>query len=212
MNLDKDWLDILDKYGEIKRVYIECEETDPQLKTNLQPLNEFRAALDHVMKMQTALYVDENEDEYNNQKEKLHSHLNRAFYDICDMLSINYRNKIINIIEGYSVDIITAAIPDYYSDKRDVIENISLRIAKYRNQKGGRSVDSVERFKEYSSDVLKLKEIYIEILSKQSVLDEVKGKVEKADSKQRCTERIIGGIIGAIASAIVALVLHIFGF
>lgn len=211
MDLDKDWLDILEKYGEIKRVYIECEETDPQLKTNLQPLNEFRAALDHVMKMQTALYVDENEEEYRKQKEKLNSHLNRAFYDICDMLSINYRNKIIDIIEHYNVDIITAAIPDYYSEKRQVIEEISLKIAKYRNQKGGHAVDSVERFKEYSNDVLKLKEIYVYIFNKQSVLEEIRGKSEKADNIQRRKERIIGGVIGAIGSAMVALILHIFG-
>ncbi len=211
MNLDKDWLDILEKYGEIKRVYIECEETDPQLKTNLQPLNEFRAALDHVMKMQTALYVDEDEEEYYKQKEKLNSHLNRAFYDICDMLSINYRNKIIDIIETYDVDVITAAVPDYYSEKRQIIEDISLRIATYRNQKGGRSVDTVERFKEYSDDVLKLKEIYVEILNKQNVLEEVKGKVKKADGTQRHKDWIAGGVIGAIGSALVALILHMFG-
>ncbi|MDD6573223.1 MAG: hypothetical protein PUF12_12640 [Thermoflexaceae bacterium] len=210
MNLDEDWLIILHKYSEIKRVYIECEETDPELKTNLQPLNEFRAALDHIMKMETALYLDNNEEEYLKQKEKLISHLNRAFYDICDMLSINYRNKIIDIVELYDVETIRTAIPDYYSVKRGIVEEISQRIGKYRNEKGGYSVDNVDRFQEYSADVLQLKDIYIEILGKQGALEEVKKKSQKERKREQYKDLILGGIIGIIGSVLVTIFFGLF--
>ena len=101
MDIKDNWIQVLEKYSVIKEVYIECEETDPELKTNLQPLNEFRAALDHMMKILMAYYQDEDEDEYQRQVDKLISHLNRAFYDICDMVSINYRNKIVDTLELY---------------------------------------------------------------------------------------------------------------
>lgn len=98
VSFQDDWKNILQKYTIIKKLYIECEETDPELKTNLQPLNEFRAALDHIMKAMDTYLYSEDADEWKTQIDKLNSHLNRAFYDICDMLSINYRNKIIDIM------------------------------------------------------------------------------------------------------------------
>lgn len=45
------WEDIVSLYNTIKSLYALCEETDPELNTNLQPLNEFRAALDHLMRI-----------------------------------------------------------------------------------------------------------------------------------------------------------------
>lgn len=206
----ENWKCILDKYFVIKTLYIECEETDPELKTNLQPLNEFRASLDHVMKMMCA-DVEKNDEELAKlQQEKLVSHLNRCFFDICDMLSINYRNKIISILEIYDVDTISKALPNYYSSIKPDIENISARIGTYRNKKGTGSDDS-EMFVQYSNDVTKLREYFILINEAQPTLDEIKRKVKKEKTKSNLRSYVIGGIIGAVGSAIVAIILHFVG-
>ncbi len=211
MDIKDIWEKILEKYSIIKEVYIECEETDPELKSNLQPLNEFRAALDHIMKMMFVLYFNEDEKEVLAQYDKLNSHLTRCFYDICDMLSINYRNKIIDILDGYDVQVINTVIPEYYSQFKPTIEEISLRIVKYRNQKGIANSDCDDRFNEYKDDVLRLRDIFVKISQSQSNLIEVKEKIESKEKKTNRKNLWLGALLGVIGSAIVAVALHFIG-
>lgn len=209
MDIKDIWTNLLEKYTIIKTVYIECEETDPELKTNLQPLNEFRAALDHVMKMMHAFYILNDEQLALSQAEKLDSHLNRCFYDICDMLSINYRNKIIDILEIFDAETISTVIPDYYSKYKPNIDSITQRIASYRNKKGTNNSDNRERFSEYKEDVFELKRIYLIVSQSQNNLVEVQHKRKKKENKSNRKNLILGGLIGAAASAIVSIVLHL---
>lgn len=198
---------ILAKYSVIKELYIECEETDPELKTNLQPLNEFRAALDHIMKIWLSM-LDGNEDDILEQFRKLNSHLDRAFYDVCDMLSINYRNKIADTLESYEVDTIRTALPTYYSDIKPFIVEVGCRIAKYRYKKGtvnSTSEQTLEGFEEYKQDVFILREYYQQVITAQTQLEEIAKKERKRISKENRKNLIIGGLIGFICSAIVSL-------
>lgn len=212
MELQELWTCILEKYFSIKALYIECEETDPELKTNLQPLNEFRASLDHIMKMMWSYYVDKDDEETKQQCEKLLSHLNRCFYDISDMLSINYRNKIIACLDRYDPESISMGLPEYYSSMKPEIERISQRISTYRNEKGKKSCDNTEKIESYSNDVRKLKNFYISINDAQPVLDEIQNKMKKKETKANTNNYLIGGIIGVVGSAAVAIILHFFGF
>ena len=138
-------------------MYIKCEETDPELDTNLQPLNEFRAALDHIMKAGMIMCQADNNEEcerrVKDQFVKLNSHLDRAFYDICDMLSINYRNKIIDILENYDYNTISVVFPEYYGKWKSQMENISDRIAEYRFNKGTSKEDTNKTYK-FSSSII----------------------------------------------------------
>ena len=43
--------DLTARYSWVKRIYIEAEESDSELATNLQPFNEFKATLDHLFRM-----------------------------------------------------------------------------------------------------------------------------------------------------------------
>lgn len=165
--MKEEWENILGKYSLIKEAFIECEETDPELKTNIQPLNEFRAALDHIMKMMYAFYIKEDEQIRREQFRKLNSHLDRAFFDICDLLSINYRNKIIDVIGLYDTDTIRTVLPEYYSEWKIQVEEISERIVKYRNRKNNIN------FQNYKEDIFALRDIYAEINRKRSVLEKV---------------------------------------
>ena len=130
------WEEIFSLYNTIKWLYALCEETDSELNTNLQPLNEFRAALDHLMRIVAIEKLDEyKEKDADDEAKKLRSHLRRALFDICDMLSINYRNKIIDVLEQYSDEEIQSALPNYYSEIRPRIEIISEEIASLRTEK-----------------------------------------------------------------------------
>ncbi|HAL73870.1 MAG TPA: hypothetical protein DCM45_02110 [Clostridiales bacterium] len=43
--------DLTARYSWVKKIYIEAEECDPDLATNLQPFNEFKATSDHLFRM-----------------------------------------------------------------------------------------------------------------------------------------------------------------
>lgn len=130
------WEEIFSLYNTIKWLYALCEETDTELNTNLQPLNEFRAALDHLMRIVAIENLEEYKDKDDiDETKRLKSHLRRAFFDICDMISINYRNKIIDALEDYGVEEIQKALPNYYSEMRPRIEMISEEIASLRTEK-----------------------------------------------------------------------------
>ena len=205
MELEKEWLKVLAKYSIIKEVFIICEETDPELNTNLQPINEFRAALDHVMKLNGALYKDEDEEECLNQFRKLHSHLDRAFFDICDMASINYRNMIIDLLEKYDADVIRGAIPEYYSQIRPDMDAITNKIINYRNSKGMPG-DEEDLFQRYKDDVFKLKEYFSSISSKLPVLEEIYTKEMRKQKKANNPTYV--GVVVAVIGIIVAIILR----
>lgn len=200
------WQDILERYALIKALYIECEETDPELKTNLQPLNEFRAALDHIMKMMTAYYVDQDSQNTWQQYNKLCSHFDRAFFDICDFLSINYRNKIVELIEPYDSVVISTVFPDYYSKWKVEIEKISQNIANARLKKGNSSTEQKKNLEDYKNDVIKLRDIYKSILSAQGTIETVVRK----NNKEKWKERILSGIVGALIGLLFGVVPQFF--
>lgn len=200
-----DWEKIFNLYNSIKEMYSLCEETDPDLNTNLQPLNEFRAALDHVMRIIAIQNIDEYRDKSDTEESrKLYSHLRRAFFDICDMLSINYRNKIINALEPYDTDCINMALPDYYPKMRPRIEKISESISTLRT--GGRfnASDKDDAIDEYCEIIKKLQEYYQQILSATSSLNEIK-------SKNRLHRILLTWII-PIGSVVIGAILAIIGW
>jgi hypothetical protein len=200
--MEESWKKIIEKYNIIKEIFIECEETDPELKTNLQPLNEFRAALDHIIRMMDAYYQIQDEQEWKNQFNKFNSHLDRAFFDICDMVSINYRNKIVDIVVRYDTETIRTAIPQYFTEWRMQIEDISERIAKYRLQKGTR-VSNEELFQNYKNDVYKLRKIFKDISHQQLVLEKLaKENREKKTESVRLKYIAYGGFGLAVISLI----------
>ena len=202
-----DWNKIFSYYNSIKKLYIECEETDPDLKTNLQPLNEFRAALDYLMRIVAIEKIDEYKSEDADlQADKLLSHLRRAFYDICDMLSVNYRNKIVDALENYSSENITAALPNYYSEIRPDIEELSNRIAKLRLDNGFNKADEENHIQCYMEIINKLKEYYQQIIKVTPSLEELKKREKKTKRKNIITQYII-----PIVSVVVAVVSIIIG-
>lgn len=171
------WDKIISLYNTTKYIFALCEETDEQLSTNLQPLNEFRAALDHLIRIVAIEKLDEyKEKKADLEAEKLHSHLRRAFFDVCDLLSINYRNKIIKILKRYSPECIEKAIPDYYSVVRPHLETITETMASLRTDKRIASSHGEDAIEAYTKIIEELKCYYKKVLSVVPVLNEIRSK------------------------------------
>ncbi len=195
-----EWEKIIDLFSNIKYLYSLCEELDPDLCTNIQPLNEFRASLDHIMRIvaieKLPEYADKNAEE---EARRLISHLRRAFFDISDMLSINYRNRIVSALEPYSPDIIVTAIPEYYSQIKPSISEIDEKIANIRTNRRVLAESNV--FEEYIDILEKLKGYYKTVCNAESSLIDLELENAKREKKATYTQWIIpiGGIvIGAI--------------
>lgn len=171
------WDKIISLYNTTKYIFALCEETDEQLSTNLQPLNEFRASLDHLMR----IVAIEKLDMYKSKNaiieaEKLHSHLRRAFFDVCDLLSINYRNKIIEALKKYSPECIEKALPEYYSSIRPRLETITETIASLRTDKRIASSHGEDAIDTYTQIIEELKGYYARVLAVIPILNEIKRK------------------------------------
>lgn len=172
-----DWDKIFTYYTTIKKLYAECEETDPELKTNLQPLNEFRAALDHLMRVVAIEKFPEFKDkDAKAESNRLQSHLRRAFFDICDMLSMNYRNKIIDAMRVYAPDTIQMALPRYYAEIKPDIEQMSQRIATLRTESRFSKHSDEPEVDVYYDIVCKLRDYYVEINKALPSFNEIHNK------------------------------------
>ena len=207
------WEEIFNLYNTIKWLYALCEETDPELKTNLQPLNEFRASLDHVMR----IVAIENLEEYRekdaiDESKKLKSHLRRAFFDVCDHVTINYRNKIINVLQDYSVDEIKEALPNYYSEIRPRLEQFSEEIALLRTERRfNSSQEEEDAITKYPDVVRELQGYYKTVMGAVPSLIEIRQKNDKQNEKKRKNDLFVQWII-PIGAVVIGAILAIVGW
>lgn len=193
---DKEWQKVIDLYAEAKSCFILYEETGDH-KTNIQVLNEYRSALDHVMQIIVLkLEGGSARTDIKNRFEPLLEHLQRALCDLLDTISINYRNMIIDELAPYSPDTITVAIPKYYSEHRPFIEEISERIIGYRS--GKNESIPMENLREYTNDVSELKGIYKQILLSKPGLIEV-DRSDKKKKRRTLFITCLGWVIGIIS-------------
>ena len=207
----KQWEILVDRYLSLKELFIECEETDPALNSNLQLMNEYRHALDHLIRVVAIEKLGSIDHDINPQFDKLLSHIRRAFFDVCDMLAMNYRNKIVDVLNPFDSNIILTAIDNYYSEIRPFIGKMDLRIAEYRLQKGKEGIEEA-LVAAYKDDVLKLKDFYVYILERLQILEELQFKenAKKASEKKANITGIVIGVIVAVVGIIVGVLVAIY--
>ncbi len=209
-NKSVNWEEIVSLYNTIKWLYALCEETDTELNTNLQPLNEFRAALDHIVRIVAIEKLEEyKEKDAVTEATKLRSHLRRALFDICDMISINYRNKIVDVLEDYVTEDIQCALPTYYSEIRPRIEAISEEIASLRTEKRFNPDKEAETAVDaYPRVIEELQGYYRTICIAVPSLIELKEKRKKAESREILTKWVIP--IVSVLIAVIGVLVGIF--
>lgn len=207
------WEEIFNLYNTIKWLYALCEEVDPELNTNLQPLNEFRASLDHLMRIVAIENLEEYKDrDAVDEAKKLKSHLRRAFFDICDMISIHYRNKIIDILQNYNVEEIQSALPNYYSQVRPRIEKISEEISSMRTDKrfnGDKEEETA--VEDYPKVIEELQGYYYEICGALPSLIEIRQK-NVASEKEKEKKEFMTKWFFPIVSIVAGIVIGVIGF
>lgn len=205
-NSSVNWEKVISLYNVVKDLYALCEEVDPELNTNLQPLNEFRAALDHLMRICAINHLDEyKEQNAVDESKSLYGHLKRAFFDICDLLTLHYRNKIIDLLKVYDKEDIQCAIPTYYSEIRPFVETAAKEISDVRTGsrfgKGDNFIDA------YYSIIEKLGGYYKTVVEADPSLIELNERRIKKEKKNRIIQIVIPVV--SIAVAVTGVVLGV---
>jgi hypothetical protein len=183
------WGKIVTVHNTSKALFIWCEESDIRLNSFLQPNNELKNAWEHAIRAKAnelgftaepannADYIEANLD-------KVLGHEYRAFFDICDWLSVNLRKRIIDYLGPYDNEAINAVIPTYYTDIRPKYERFCSEIAKLRATKDiGKSHEIVEHVADYNGIVLELIGQMETISASVPALEEYKRKQKSSGSK-----------------------------
>jgi len=130
MKRDEIWARIIEVHQYAKELMIKGEEIGSafEYETFIQPLQEQRHALEHIVRARYSELNPENDedDKYIEQNlEKALGHEYRCFFDIADWVSITIRDSIIRQLSKYSSDCISFVFPDYYEKIRPLLEKIS---------------------------------------------------------------------------------------
>ncbi len=213
MNNNKTWQEICEIYTCTKRITLLAEEYDKEFNSFIQPINEIKNVLDHLVrsksvelgsvKLKNATRQSKNIYIHNNLEKAL-AHAYRAFVDTSDYFAITFREKIINTLSPFNDEVISIAFPEYYSIHRTRIDEISEKVAEFRMKKDiGDSDNIMNLVREYCAISEELFEIFKKIQKKIAPLM----KVKKGLTKKNILSHIIQGIIAFI----IAFVFYLFG-
>ena len=200
--------ELTELYFIAKDLMINAEEITAEQVLDLQAINEFRSALDHVMKALAARFdlksvKDIKEYSYKNI-DKAYGHVYRAAYDALDWTSLNLKDFIVKELQGFPLVTIKDVLPEYYTTMRPRIEQIKTDIAKFRL---GKDVEdsNLDTLREYKGRLDELHGMYKEILTKKSSLIDHKKRLKKEGrrtfwgiSLRDIISAIIGGGIAAL--------------
>lgn len=201
------WKKICEIFIATKKLGIQLEEIQDDHKAFLQPVNEFKSALDHIIRVkaiESGLATKAESKQYTESNlNKALGHIYRAFFDTADFYSVVLREKIINLLSKYSSDTIHKVLPDYYSEKRIFIERVNKKLADIRAKKDiGNDSNILPSIDDYVSNLEKIELIYEEIISKIPQLD----RLQKIENRKNIRKRIFNyiaigfGVIGIIGT------------
>lgn len=220
---DETWREIVLVHNAAKKLFLLAEETEPhQFKSFLQPYNELRHAYEHVVRMvANHLGMDEAGPDCSYCTTSLRralGHEYRAFFDCADWLSVILRELIQHTLQGFSQDAICAALPDYYSNTKQRIIEITESIAGIRGAKDiAKSAPPGEviapesgviiEVQEYMQKVEELRAIHKAVNAAMPSLLEYRKKErekERSDWWWRIVAAVLAGIVMFIVGQVVA--------
>ncbi|MBI4778125.1 hypothetical protein HY792_04320 [Candidatus Desantisbacteria bacterium] len=200
------WKKIIHVHEYTKHITLKAEEFDESFKTFIQPFNELRNTLEHIIRANSVIigindcedskYIDKNLD-------KALGHEYRAFFDSVDWLSMSLRDRIIETLKPFHHEAISKAIPDYYSNIRPRIDEIGNEIARLREEKdianGSELMIEVEHYKEILDELF---DIDKKIRNSVSAVIEI--------DKAKKFEPVANIIVSFVAGLLVALIVYFF--
>ena len=162
-----------DLYIRVKEKFLLAEETSEEFKDFLQPTFEINRAFDHLMRIDAVglgLIDNDHPDEYiRGNLEKAIGHLYRAFFDIVDWLSLELRNEVIEEFGDFSHECIADVMPEYYSEVRPKVDELSEKIATIRSKKDVTDSGTIAVMEEYAELVQKFAE-KVKVLKKKKII------------------------------------------
>jgi len=185
-----------------KELLLFGEQADPENRTLLQPINELRNCLDHLVRVILYKLGEHRPTEQNNyvtaNLDKSYGHVYRAAYDTLDWVSITLKGRILTEMDGFSNETIQAVMPEYYSEIRPRLEELlNNDIVELRMDKDVTAKDEANIVK-YGEIAAELKDLFKRIISKKPALVEHhtrKQESEKRGKGQRIREGLVIGII-----------------
>ncbi|MCX7429120.1 MAG: hypothetical protein NTW96_26280 [Planctomycetia bacterium] len=221
---DEVWRAIVEIHNESKALFLLCEELEPRhFKAFLQPFNELRHAYEHAIRcMANQLRLDERSPDKKYQLESLNKtlgHEYRGFFDSADWLAIILREEIRTVLQPYSPACILASLPEYYSQDRIRVVEISEAIAKLRGDKDvarQRDADEaiaiaepsvligeVRKYKAILSDLLG---VHKKVIAAVPGLEEYKARSLAEERRQATWSILMKTIAGLAVAAIIGAV------
>jgi hypothetical protein len=194
--------DIAKLYAHTKKLILQAEEIDPELKSSVAIIKELRDAFDHLMRYVADYFAvaPQGAPYQEAQLDKVVGHVFRASYDVLDSLSIALKLRLRSALMGKSHAAITTVFPAYYNQHIVKLSEIDERIVESRRRKdvGGHSPDHLEDYMEF---LVGLKSICMEAESRVSEMV----RYDLAQSKKSK-----GTVIIAVIGWVVAIALGIF--
>jgi len=136
-------------YDKVKSAIILSENFDPNREYYIAPLNQMRNALDHVF---NAIGFDEETMSYEIKEAK--EHINRAGYDVYEILASNICNDILSKMNTYPLSIIGHVFPEYFQVIKISISNMQVEIGKLRADKKKSSDITFDKYLQNIKDLI----------------------------------------------------------
>jgi hypothetical protein len=198
---------LLAVYPEAKLLIIYSEEIDPESRSNIQVIKEFRDAFDHLMRANIRVFSGESSQiaqaeftEYCGKNiDKALSHIFRASCDALDGSVLSLKTIINNLLKPYPHAVIKEVIPDYWRHKI-FLNTLVNNIAKHRSEKdiGNDRLSAI--YANYIKDVEKLKEFHKLILNAGDSLDAAYREHKRLETIKTIVlvVALLGGIAGIL--------------
>lgn len=195
-------------YTLTKELIIFTEQVDPSNRTLPQAINELRNCLDHLMRIVSfkmgisdldnsiagADYIETN---FN----KAYGHVYRAAYDTLDWLSLIIKDRIIDELQGFSLETINDVLPEYFTKIRPRLEQIlGEEMTTLRTGKDVAST-SEENLVKYTRVTAELKSLFNIIIERKPSLIEHRARLKNSRRRKiilRILENIAVGVIVGI--------------
>lgn len=220
LKLEKQYIEIIKFYGEVKELIIAAEKEDIEQRISITAIAELRSAYDHIMRAHSVMYGIKSVGKTNPEEGtndtvltpfnyceknlgKSYAHLCRAGYDAHDIIALLVFDDIDSRLLKVSKNIVHAVIPDA-SDKIFIpLNNIREQLTKAKLNKDIEDPSRAkQQYDEYEQANLKLVDIRLYLLQ---YYDEV----VKADTEAK-NVYLLPVIIGIIFTFVGILVAKYF--
>jgi len=155
------WAKIVEIHQYSKELWIIGEEMG--METFIQPLQEQRHALEHIVRSRI-VEMDKgiNDDYVQINLERALGHVYRSFFDVADWVNLGIKTEVTELMKGYSSECIAKEFPIYYQEIRPTLERMCIEIAKIRGEKdiskNAEIIPEVEKYRIKINELLKMLE------------------------------------------------------